>query len=88
MIEVLFGESEAGSMKVAKNKAVIRKTDEVVCLGFLLDIGDIREELDGDYRRELIYSLYAQGQWGADEEIDEELTAWVREAAAFSAAKR
>lgn len=73
MIEVLFGESEAGSMKAAKNKAVIGKTDEVVCLGFLLDIGDIREELDSDYRRELIYSLYAQGQWGEDEEINEEL---------------
>lgn len=100
MVEVLFGESEAGSMKAAKNKVVIGKTngptsvwmagkkrepkragakwiegtaDEVVCLGFLLDIGDIGEELDSDYRRELIYSLYAQGQWGADEEIDEEL---------------
>ena len=27
MIEVLFGESEAGAMKVAKNKIVIGKVD-------------------------------------------------------------
>ena len=32
MIEVLFGESEAASMKAAKNW-------EVFCLGFNLDIG-------------------------------------------------
>lgn len=32
MIEVLFGESEAASMKAAKNR-------EVICLGFMLDIG-------------------------------------------------
>ena len=32
MIEVLFGESEAASMKAAKNR-------EVICLGVMLDIG-------------------------------------------------
>ena len=32
MIEVLFGESEAAFMKAAKNR-------EVICLGFMLDIG-------------------------------------------------
>lgn len=100
MIEVLFGESEAGSMRAAKSKVVVGKTNgptsvwaagkkrppergsfcwvegmscEVVCLGFMLDIGDIREKVDSDYRRELIYSSYAQEQWGKDEEMDREL---------------
>ena len=44
MIEVLFGESEAGAMRVAKkeNRGWIEGTaEEVICLGFLLDIGDI-----------------------------------------------
>lgn len=100
MIEVLFGESESASMKVAKNTVVIGKTDgpvsvwiagkkktsegeapkwiegtseEVICLGFLLDIGDIKEEITGRYRRAFIYSMYSQEQWGRDEEIDAEL---------------
>lgn len=100
MIEVLFGESEAGSMKAAKNTVVTRKADgptsvlasrkkklperencgwikgtskEVICLGFLLDIGDIREAAGSEYRKHMIYSLYAQQQWGSDEKIDTEL---------------
>ena len=100
MIEVLFGESEAASMKAAKNKIVIGGADgptavwiagkkrppergsfewiegtgeEVVCLGFLLDIGDIRMRTDSSYRKDLIYSMYAQEQWGRDDEADEEL---------------
>ena len=47
--------------------------EEVICLGFLLDIGDIRETIDSQYRKDLIYSLYAQEQWGKDPELDEEL---------------
>ena len=96
MIEVLFGESEAASMKAAKNKIVIGGADgptavwiagkkrppergsfewiegtgeEVVCLGFLLDIGDIRMRTDSSYRKDLIYSMYAQEQWGRDDEL-------------------
>ena len=100
MIEVLFGESEAGSMKAAKNKITGGKvngptsvwmagektppskpfsgwiegtSEEVICLGFMLDIGNIREPVDSSYRKELIYSMYAQNQWEQDEEIEEEL---------------
>lgn len=100
MIEVLFGESEAGAMKAAKSTVITGKVDgpvavwaagkrrpperegcgwiegtgqEVICLGFLLDIGDIREEVDSEYRRRLIYSLYAQEQWGNDQKMDAEL---------------
>ena len=70
MIEVLFAESEAASMKTAKSTVITIKTDgptavwsagkklppkrehtgwiegtaeEVICLGFMLDIGDIRD---------------------------------------------
>ena len=100
MIEILFGESEAASMKVAKNKIVIgrvngptsvwmagKKTppkkpftgwiegtsEEVICLAFMMDIGNIKEPMESSYRKELIYSMYAQNQWEQDEEIDEEL---------------
>ncbi|MCM1220026.1 MAG: DUF1835 domain-containing protein [Lachnospiraceae bacterium] len=86
MIEVLFGESEAGSMKAAKCTVISKKSSdgpsavwragdktppertasgwiqgtpaEVICLGFLLDIGDIKEPVDSRYRRDLIQSLY------------------------------
>lgn len=47
--------------------------EEVICLGFLLDIGDIREDAGSEYRKHLIYSMYAQQQWGRDEEMDAEL---------------
>ena len=42
----------------------------------MLDIGNIREPVDSSYRKELIYSMYAQNQWEQDEEIDEELKKW------------
>ena len=97
MIEILVGESEAGSRKEAKNKIVVGKvngpvsvwiktppqkpftgwiegtSEEVICLGFMLDIGNIKEQMDSPYRRELIYSMYAQNQWEQDEETEEEL---------------
>lgn len=74
MIEVLFGESEAGSMKAAKNKFEERTSDEVICLGFMLDIGNIKESPDSSYRKKLIYSMYSQNQWNEgenDEDTDE-----------------
>ena len=52
MIEVLFGESEAASMKAAKNR-------EVICFGFMLDIGSIKESVDSQYRKSLIASMNA-----------------------------
>ncbi|MHB8129222.1 MAG: DUF3658 domain-containing protein [Mobilitalea sp.] len=87
MIEVMFGESEGGAMKVAKNyqkpdfdnsviswigkkpnkeefnkmfdgKAVGGNSSEVVCIPFMLDIGDISEPIDSDYRQHLIWEMY------------------------------
>ena len=59
MIEVAFSESEAAGIREAK------RTDpkKVVCLAFLLDIGDIRKPVDSKYRRDLIFSMYHQDQW-------------------------
>lgn len=100
MIEILFGESEAGSMKAAKNKIIVGSvngpvsvwmagkkappkkpftgwiegtSEEVICLGFMLDVGDIKEPADSAYRKELIYSMYTQNQWEQDEETEAEL---------------
>lgn len=100
MIEVLFAENEAASMKTAKSTVITIKTDgptaiwsagkklpskrehtgwiegtaeEVICLGFMLDIGDIKEPIDSACRKDLIYSLYAQDQWEQDRTYDEEL---------------
>lgn len=100
MIEVLFGDSEAASMKAAKNKRIkgavkgptsvwiagskapcpkpfhgwIEGTPrEVICLGFLMDIGSIKEPMDSTYRKELICSVYAQDPWTQEEEIGKEL---------------
>ena len=45
----------------------------MICLGFMLDIGNIKEAVDSQYRKHLIYSMYAQNQYGKNPEIDEEL---------------
>ena len=100
MIEVLFGESEAASMKAAKSMKIVGyvngptsvlvtgketppertfagwvegTSEDVVCLGFMLDIGNIKEPIDSPYRKNLIYSMYAQNQYFKNPEIDQEL---------------
>lgn len=99
MIEVLFGESEAASMKVAKSNSnmllhhsngptatigtpltsseettwIQGNSQEVICLGFMLDVGDIQQEVASEYRKNLIYSLLYQEQWGKDLEMSKEL---------------
>lgn len=73
MIEVLFGESEAASMKMAKSKTAAVTPDEVICLAFMLDIGEIEQDVCSQYRKNLLYSMLNQSQWGTDLEIDNEL---------------
>lgn len=61
MIEVLFGEADAGAMKIAKEKGFIAgNSDSVICLAFMLDIGDIYKSVNSSYRKELIYNMYTQ----------------------------
>lgn len=45
----------------------------MICLGFLLDIGNIKEPTDSQYRKNLICSLYDQDQWGKEPEMQKEL---------------
>ena len=54
---------------------------EVICLGFMMDIGNIREPMESAYRGELICSMYAQDQWAQDEGIKSAL----KEAGSFYA---
>ena len=87
MIEVLFGESEAGAMKMAKNyqkpdydncaiawsgkkpskdefekmfdgKSVGGNSSEVICIPFMLDIGDIDVPIESEYRKKLIFDVH------------------------------
>src|SRR6056297_3680353 len=100
MIEVLFGESEAGSMKVAKNyrkpdyddnaiawfgdkpskgefkkmfegKAIGGVSSEVICIPFMLDIGDIQTSILGEYRRKLIFDMHTIN--GIDDDVIQKL---------------
>lgn len=94
MIEVRFGESEAGSMKIAKNnctdetfiiggnsshsdemktKRIPCNLNEVICLGFMLDIGDIKETINSKYRKDIIFSMYNQSGWEDEPEALQEL---------------
>ena len=59
MIEVLFGESEAGAMRMAARKYKKKLGNDVICLAFLLDIGNIQEAVDSTYRKNFIFNFYA-----------------------------
>ena len=100
MIEILFGESEGGAMKLAKNyqepdyedgptawlgekpdkatfedmfagEAVGGTSAEVIILPFMLDIGSLREPLDGTYRKKIIIEQYGV-YWNEDEKEERE----------------
>lgn len=66
MIEVLFGEGDAGTMKTALSREKVFGND-VVYLPLRLDIGDISQPVLNKYRCDLMYKMLYQEQWGADE---------------------
>lgn len=71
MVEVVFGESEAGALKIALRSGKLGL--DVMCLAFALDIGDIRKPVTGQYRAKLLCDLLYAEQWGADIELQNEL---------------
>ena len=71
MIEVVFGESEAGAIKAAIQSE--KAEHDVICLGFALDIGDIQKPITGEYRSKLLCDLLYQKQWGSDRKMKAEL---------------
>lgn len=89
MIEVVFGESEGGAIKVAKNyrkpdynsvatawigkkasheefdkmydgEAIGGSSSDVICIPFMLDIGDISIPINSEYRKNLILDIYTR----------------------------
>lgn len=72
MIEILFSEGDAGMMKYGLKHEKGLGSD-VICLPFMLDIGDISQPVLSKYRRDLIYKMLYHYQWGADEEMSAEL---------------
>lgn len=71
MTEVLFGESEAGAMKVAIQSGKLGS--DAVCLAFALEIGDIGKPVTSGYRAKLLFDLLYAEQWGADIDMKNEL---------------
>ncbi|HKM33808.1 MAG TPA: DUF3658 domain-containing protein [Lachnospiraceae bacterium] len=98
MLEVLFSDSEKGSMRVAKvydekkilggsvgyigqkptkdeikkhfeGKAVGGNTNDVVHIGFSLDVGDISGEIDGNGRQSVFHKLW--GRYDSDNKEQE-----------------
>lgn len=61
MLEVVFSDSEKGSMKLAKSyneKNML--SGDVVNIGFLLDIGDISGEIDGNERQNVFRKVWGR----------------------------
>lgn len=64
MLEVVFSDSEKGLMKIKKATAGENPQD-VVNIGFFLDIGDITGEIDGNGRQSVFRKLW--GRFGIDD---------------------
>ena len=62
MLEVVFTESAKASMEIAKKQKSIDiidgNTQDVVCIGFHLDIGNISGEVDGIQRQEVFNNIF------------------------------
>lgn len=71
MLEVVFNDSIKDSMKVAKRltgKNIVG--EDVVCIGFFLDIGEISGHVDGSNRQKLFKNLWSHGEFN-EKEIEE-----------------
>lgn len=72
MIDILFGDSAAGGLKCAREYSEELK-NEVYCLGFMADIGDISGSMFTEFRANLLCKMLYQEQWGADPEMEDAL---------------
>lgn len=56
MLEIVFSESSAGLLQEAKKQRLFPGSPEdVLCLPFMLDIGDIRQPVNSEYRKKLLF---------------------------------
>lgn len=58
MIEVVFGASEAASLKMSPLRA---QADEIICMELGLDVGEIRGLEDGDQRKRALERMFRDG---------------------------
>lgn len=66
MINVFFSETGAGIMKLNQSKGRIDPDDEILCLGFMLEQGDITQDVTSDYRSDYILDMYTQNGYVTD----------------------
>lgn len=57
MLEVIFSDSAKGSLKIAKSYNR-ENSNDVVSIGFLLDIGDVTNDIDSEQRKKEFLRLY------------------------------
>ena len=67
MIHVFYSELAASVMRYQQQANKIPATDKVVCLGFMLDQGNIQEAYDSDYRTNYLLHLFMQNGWNDDQ---------------------
>lgn len=77
MINVFFTETGAGIMQLNQEQGRIPADDEILCLAYMLDQGDIQQPADSDYREEYIYNMLMQNsEPEAAEEIREAIQSY------------
>lgn len=68
IVEILFSDPDAGSLYFAKRQAAEpnKMTDKVLPLSFMLDMGDIRQPVDSEYRALFIDEMYGAERFADD----------------------
>ena len=67
MIHVFFSELAAGVMRFQQRAGKICVEDEILCLGFMFDQGDIQQRYDSEYRSSYLMHLFKQNGWNDEE---------------------
>ena len=66
MIHVFFSELAAGVMKFQQKAGKLPSEDKILCLGFMLDQGNIQEAYDSEYRTNYLLHLFMQNGWNQE----------------------
>lgn len=76
MIEILFGESEAGGVTIARAMQKPGSADQVVELSFDLDVGDISGSLLSEARKSQCLKKYSPGRWRDCDTVEQQKQKW------------
>lgn len=78
MIEVLFNESECGAMKMALYVFNNPNVSQVVCMPFMLGVGDIKTSIESETRKKMIFNMSCRNGVVENDTLESLEASWKR----------